>query len=1177
MKYSKLVKQRKQYKYSANLSFDIKNADRIEGFIPNATTTDILSEYLYSIIAKTNDVHSRILYGSYGTGKSHLLTVLCAILGLVNTNGSAFDQFKKSLCKCSPELVSFIEDFINDNKPFLVVPVSSDFSEFDKCISFSLKRELEKNGIEVCFKSYYQDALVLLKGWTNGNESRERLSEICEKKGIDCDELVTGLENYDHKSEKVFSELFKSMTYGASFVSSTGNLADNISMANEAICGKYRGIVFVFDEFGRYVEDEGENIKVKAIQDLAEFCDHSDYNDYLILVSHKQLSLYTDKMKKDVSEEWKKVEGRFKATSINIKYDQCLSLISHIIPKADSWEKFKEKYETELNELYNQAWEFKGFLLPPEGGNPFEGGYPLHPITLYALDRLSKRVAQNERTFFTFLAGDEENSLFSILSKLDDSKFHFVGLDSIFDYFEDNIRSFRGSDVYEVYKKYQFACNKLSALENSIIEQKILKTMAVMDIIADMSVLCPDEVSITNVIDADKGIIEKAMRNLEKLKVIKYMRQYGFYDFLDSSIYDLDAMIEEKAESVNEDMVVNVLNEEFAQFVVYPYDYNLAYHINRIFIPRFAYRSDLSKKNILRGLPEYYDGVLSFVLDDERGEGLESIDENLERFVFLVNSDTSDLVREVKRYLGVKYYFSKKDELKQDDPTVEKELQIYLVEQYSLVADYVQKWKTLKNRYVEVFALGKRQKVDSEMALSTILSQVMYEAFPDTIIVNNDLISKNNVSGAIRLARSKALSFIFEDENIFENCTPLSPEHSILRSVLSKNHLVDDESVSSFNILPWGKNAGKESSAPISELLNKYIRKWRKAPAKLADLYDEMKKAPYGLRDGYIPVLIAWALKDFKNVSLYFHSSEKDYDADNLLAALASPDDYTIYICEWTENQEKYISELENIFADKLVPSSKNRLKDLFSAMNIHYSSISKAARTTDKFVSDQTKTYRDILSLSYKDYNKFFFEVLMKINNDILTLGKSISLIRSELEGVTERQLDIAKKITRKVFDIPSDMRISVGIRKIYEMKWEEKSHKLFDYQTNAFLEFIKNANEAEVDDDFVQSLSRVITGFEIEYWNDSKASDYEEVLNRIFATVEAYEVTEELAENEVRISIMAGGNETKTTRFGCQELSPNSKTMMNKMKATIENFGGAISQEEKVQILVSLLNDII
>ena len=63
MKYSQLIEKRKQYKYSANICFDLENENRLSGFIPNVTTTEILREYLYGIIQK-GDTHSRILYGS---------------------------------------------------------------------------------------------------------------------------------------------------------------------------------------------------------------------------------------------------------------------------------------------------------------------------------------------------------------------------------------------------------------------------------------------------------------------------------------------------------------------------------------------------------------------------------------------------------------------------------------------------------------------------------------------------------------------------------------------------------------------------------------------------------------------------------------------------------------------------------------------------------------------------------------------------------------------------------------------------------------------------------------------------------------------------------------------------------------------------------------------------------
>lgn len=1175
MSYTSLVTKKRQYKYSANICFDMKDEEKLADFIPNVTTTEIIREYLIGIINQKANMHSRILYGSYGTGKSHLLTVLSDLLGHINTSGRGLKDFLKAISKYDKDLAKEIQRFVTEEKPYLVVPIYANFDAFDKCITFSLKKELERNNINVCFKSYFDDALMLINKWKLGEESARRLEKICEANETELDELCKGLEIYDSSSEKNFALIFKAMTYGAEFVSEAGNLIDNITLANSLIQEDYRGIVFVFDEFGRYIEDSGENIRVKDVQDLAEFCDHSDYDDYLILVSHKQLSLYTDKMKKSVSDEWKKIEGRFKSTSINIKCDQCLSLIPHIIPKTKEWNSFRKKYQTELNELYNQAFDFKGFLLPPEeeNVNPFEGGFPLHPITLYALDGLSKKVAQNERTFFTYLASDEDNSLFTQLARMDENEFHFVGLDAIYDYFEENICSYRSGEAKDIYKKYQFAINKLGNTEENALEIKILKVIAVIYIINSADKLAADETTIMDVIDDDRKHIQGAIYNLEKRKIIKFMRQYGYYDFLDSSIYDFDTMIEERIPSVTDEAAVSILNAEFSNFVIYPYDYNYNYHMNRIFLPVFAQKDDISKKNFMRIVPKYFDGIAIFILDSQFILDEYKNAENIpERSLLVVNQNAMDILYEIKRYVSTKYFYSIKEELMQDDPTVEKELELYLDEQRSVIQDIISRWKNIDDKGIAVVAHGKEYAVNNENDLSQIASEIMMSSYPDTIIVNNDLVNKNTITSAIKQARGKVLSYIMNDDDILENCSLLSPEHSILRAVLSKNGIFPDNTAGHINQLPSGEYAGE----PVKREINKFLKQCIKGQVSFADIYDKLKKPPYGLRDGYISVLIAYELRKYENISIYFHGSEHDYCEEELLKALDSPENYSLYICNWTGEQLEYINGLEEIFEEYIDKSAKNRLKELFAAMNKHFVAISKSARTTERYVSDSAKHYREIMSITYKDYNKFFFETLLNLNSDMQELVILIKNVISELENVINLQLNTLEKAIRTVFKIDKEVSITKELNRIYESDWKEKRFKSFNFQTSTMLDFLGNMNLNMSDTETIQELGKIITGFEIEYWNDSKIEDFYEAFSKMVLQLNDYVIQDTIGNDEIKITINTGAEQEKMTQFNKTELSGKSQMMFNKIKSTIDNFGESISYEEKMQVLVRLFSEI-
>lgn len=1176
MDYTCLIEKNKQYKYSANVCFDLHNAIRLSNYIPNETTTAILREYLGGIIKGNANTHSRILYGSYGTGKSHLLTVMGAVLGHFNTSNEEFFRFVDMIDKYDAELAFDLRNFAREETPFLIVPIYTDYPDFASCVLYSLKKELEANRLEVTFSGFFNDALSLLRRWMQGGESKERLEEECRKISITASDLARGIEAYDAKYEKPFRKIYGEMSYGAEFNATVGGLLENLDKANAAIEGRYRGIVFIFDEFGRYIEDNNE-IRVKDVQDMAEYCDHSNYDNHLILVSHKQLSMYTEGMKKSLSDEWKKVEGRFKPTLINIKYDQCLSLIGNIIPKTGYWNDFKNIFEKELNKVYNQGWDFKGFLMPmgdaEEKQGYLEAGYPLHPITLFALDRLSKRVAQNERTYFTYLVGEEEHSLTYQLKQYDINEFHFIGLDAIFDYFESNIRTYKSDEAYEVYKKLQQAINKIDDDPKGL-QEKILKAMAVIFIIADNSLLSADRDTLMQTIDELPENISNAIDMLEQKKIIKFMRQYGYYDYFDSSIFDIESMIEEKIAGVSDEMVVTVLNEDFSDFVIYPHAYNEKFHMNRVFFPVFVRKDNLGKKYMYSLVPKYYDGVVAFVLDNDfHLEDYNNARNIPDRTILHINGRASILEQEVRRYLAIRYYYSMKTELEKDDPTVTKELELYLDEQRTIIHEQIRNWRNYRGKEIFTILDGELQEVSSEVELSNLATKLMFKKYAKTIIVNNDMLNKNRLSGAIKQARKKALAGIMSKGDMYSGCAPLSPESNVIRSVLSMNGIGSDVGIpeNRMNYLEDGTLSGNYVMGEIHE----FLKKAASGQKELSEIYEKLKQEPYGLRDGYIPVLLAYALREYQNVSLYFHGTERDYTEEELTKALSEPENYTVYICNWEDDKKRYIENLEQLFKDYLVPAKdSNRLKYLYEAMNSHYASLSKSARTTKRYVSDEAMKYRDILNVTHTDYNKFFFETLNEIDSDAQGLRIRIENIKKELEGVPAKLIERTEKAVRNFFEVGYDSKISSKLKELYRTSWEEKSTKAFDYCTNAFLEYVA-ALKDEDDSEVVKELAKLLTGFEIEFWTDDKINEFVDLLEDIVKKLNNYEPSDQLEEGDVKVTIEYGQQTLVTARFMKEELSTNGQMMLSKLKSTINNFGESISYEEKLNVISQIFRE--
>ena len=163
-------------------------------------------------------------------------------------------------------------------------------------------------------------------------------------------------------------------------------------------------------------------------------------------------------------------------------------------------------------------------------------------------------------------------------------------------------------------------------------------------------------------------------------------------------------------------------------------------------------------------------------------------------------------------------------------------------EQRGIICEMIRTWRKYKGKQIFSMLNGEVREVSSEWELSNLASELMFESFPQTIIVNNDILNKNNLSGAIKQARRKALESIMSEGNMYANCPPLSAECNIIRSVLSMNGIGDDVGISEnrLNHLADGVVSGEY----VMQEIQNFIHKAEQGQYELSKIYEKLKQEP---------------------------------------------------------------------------------------------------------------------------------------------------------------------------------------------------------------------------------------------------------------------------------------------------------------------------------------------
>lgn len=950
----------KGFQTSINIAYDLQNEKKVKSFIPTMSSIDVIEDVILSTSVQDRG-RARILIGAYGRGKSHIVLVLMSLL--FKKDIALFGVLLNKIKEQNPKLYGFVTDYINSNKKLLPIIVSGSSTSITQSFLSALQTALKNENLtNLMPETNFKAAVNTIELWKN--HYQDTYMKFMSELNVPINDFVISLKEYDVNAYEKFNKLYPNLTSGSAF---NPFLGFDVVELYEKVVDKlkdegFNGVYIIYDEFSKYLESSIANTTIsdiKLLQDFAEKCDRSgDKQMHLMLIAHKDIANYIDKnLPKDKVDGWRGVSGRFKHINLHNNFSQMYEIISAVINKDEEyWVNYCQKNETRFENLI-ERFEANGILEKNDYTTAqiaVKGCYPLHPISTFILPRLSEKVAQNERTLFTFLSSDNKYTLTAFLA---DAKGDFPILtpDFVYDYFEPLLR--KEPYTSEIHKNYETTSKVLQKLNEDSLATKIVKTISLIYIVEQFEKLSPIK---DIIVDAfrdsvpDVKVIDAVLDELiEKECIIYFKRSNGYLKIKESSGVDIGGEIQNVIENTRQTLSVkDILNKSSFDSYMYPIAYNDEMEITRYFdftfIDSMEFFSVTDWGRKIENINA--DGVV-YAIIPSNNEEIEQIREaikngncNHNRIIFVLPVRFMDIEKIAFEYNAVMVLKDKAS----DDELLTDEYDIYIEDLEEVISRYILSFTRPETGEAEYFWNGIKQLFKRKAHISAKLSEICTKTYPNTPIINNESINKDSLPTIAINSRSKLICGLLENElNVNLGLVGTGQDVSFMRSTLIQTGVLSSEKVKPMlTLTPEDRNIAN-TLREIQEFFNDANANEGK---NFKDLYERLTlpEFGYGIKKGVIPIYIAVVLHFFKKyLVIKSRNEEVKITADLLNSINENPKAFTAFMEDWNEDKSAYIDSLAALFSDYVISKEKdyNTFTYVVSAMSRWYMSLPKYAK----------------------------------------------------------------------------------------------------------------------------------------------------------------------------------------------------------------------------------------
>ena len=821
------------------------------------------------------------------------------------------------------------------------------------------------------------------------------------------------------------------------------------------------------------------------------------------------------------------------------------------------------------------------------------------------MPRLSERIAQNERTLFTFLSSNGISTLLSFLDKYNDERFDVITPDVIFDYFEPLLKKEIYSEV--TYNVYILTGIILDKIGNELsLESKIIKTISLMYILEQFEKLKPTKDEIMNIfsINYDQKDIELAIDNLiEKEYVIYLKRSNKYLQLKKASGIDIKEQIKNKvALQTNKNLIKDTLNNINFDKYMYPSRYNDDKEMVRFFSFEFINSSEISNDtdwNIKSELIEADGVIYAIVLNNN--DDIKQIEDkiiisskNAQRCIFILLKNFNDITDVVKEFNAVSIL---KDNAINDKVLFE-EYDIIYEDLKDVLIDYILEYTHPERLSAKYIYLGKEQKINRKAALTELLSSICDKLYFRTPVINNESINRNELTSIANNSRYKVIAALLHnelDENL--GLTGNGQEVSIMRSTLLRtNILVKENNIVKINMFPKDKNI-----ANLLKVISDFILFVKNnGKTSFEYLYEQLisHKMHIGLRKGLIPIFISIVFHEYKKYLIVTNQKGQiNINADTLLQINAKPKEFYLQYADWNEDKEIFIKILSKAFSSFIVKEeiNNNSYDYLVSAIKRWYVNLPKYSRELKELPSGKRLDKQYISFIKILKYNVGSYELLFekmplilgfenKINRD---LANKVINLKNYYDNLLEDLKNELIYIVKQKYILKNNEKYIKQISLTSVIKdWCETLNpkiyeQLFKNGTERCLKLFKEVTNDEIE--CISKLAKIATDLRIEDWDYQTITRFKEQLEIYKKTAEEYTFKDESNleknsrdVNSYQLTFIDNDGNNIIKRFEKVEYGSLGKLLYNSIWGEIDSMGQSISEQEKRQVLIEVLKEL-